>query len=372
MTETMAPSRTDAQAPVPAVEIEGLCRSFGTVKALDNVNLTIRKGELVSLLGASGSGKSTLLRQIAGFDTPTSGTIRLGGRDVTRLSPAQRDIGMVFQNYALFPHLSVRKNIEYGLKMRGWDAARRQARAAEMLGRMRLADFGDRLPAELSGGQQQRVAIARSLAFSPSLLLMDEPLGALDKALKEDMLEEIRRVHQEFGTTIVYVTHDREEALVLSDRIALMDQAQLKICAPVEDLYLRPPTAFAASFISGSCVLEPSAELQLTPADGGVAATITGSPTVLAGTGNTGSLDGFGLAVRPSGFSVDAAGAPGAFTAEVIESVFLGDQVRIIARLQAFDLRVKALVDLAAAPQLLPGQTIGLRPRPDAMSVVSL
>src|SRR5699024_2647664 len=183
--------------------------------------------------GPSGSGKSTLLKLLAGFEPATSGSVVFDGEDITMLSPAERECGMVFQNYALFPHLTVAANIEYGLKIRRWDKARRSARIEEMLELVGLTGYGERRPSELSGGQQQRVAIARALAYSPPLLLMDEPLGALDKALKQELLAEIRRVHREFSTTIFYVTHDREEALTLADRVALMSESPLVDCSPV-------------------------------------------------------------------------------------------------------------------------------------------
>jgi putative spermidine/putrescine transport system ATP-binding protein len=354
--------------PPPAVQLHGLGKEFGSVTALKDVNLAIGKGELVSLLGASGSGKSTLLRLIAGFDTPTSGRVILNGADVSRLSPARREIGMVFQNYALFPHLTVRRNVEYGLRMRGWSKRRRQERAEEVLDRMRLGALGGRLPRELSGGQQQRVAIARALAFSPRLLLMDEPLGALDKALKEDLLEEIRRVHREFNTTIIYVTHDREEALVLSDRIALMDAAELQVCAPVEDLFLRPPTAFAARFIAGANIFA-----------------LDGSPFSLAGGGGSRAViaagtrtfdvysaaeSGGALAVRPAGFRLTST-SQAAFRAQVVERVFLGDEARLRLRVEDVGTHVTALLPLQDAAGIAEGDIIGLDIDPAASSVVA-
>ena len=352
----------------PAVELQGLGKQFGPVTALADVTLSIAKGELVSLLGASGSGKSTLLRLIAGFDTPTSGRIVLNGEDVSRLSPARRGIGMVFQNYALFPHLTVRRNIEYGLRMRGWNATRRRERTDEMLERMRLGELGQRLPRELSGGQQQRVAIARALAFSPELLLMDEPLGALDKALKEDLLEEIRRVHREFSTTIVYVTHDREEALVLSDRIALMDAARLRVCDPVEDLYLRPPSAFAARFIAGA---------NLFPLDGQPFALVGGEgdrARISAGprTFEVHAAPGVErmLAVRPAGFRVRPAESA-ALRGRVLEQVFLGDEARLRVATDGREEPVTVLLPLAEVGGLTEGALVGLDPAPEASSLVA-
>jgi ABC-type Fe3+/spermidine/putrescine transport system ATPase subunit len=202
----------------------------------------------MTLLGPSGSGKTTILRLVAGFLEPTSGAIMLKGRDVSHFAPAQRDIGMVFQSYALFPHLSVAQNIAYGLKMRSWPRSRRHDRVEEMLALVGLEGMGDRLPRQLSGGQQQRVAVARALAFNPDLLLMDEPLGALDRELRVRMAKEIRRIHREFGVTVLYVTHDREEALSLSDRIAILHDGSLEAVDTPQNLFSFPSSRFVASF----------------------------------------------------------------------------------------------------------------------------
>ncbi|MCC7022423.1 MAG: ABC transporter ATP-binding protein, partial [Thermomicrobiales bacterium] len=206
---------------MPALRLRGLRKRFGGVEAVAGVDLALRRGEFLTLLGPSGSGKTTILKMIAGFERPSSGTIELTGRDVSTLSPAERGIGVVFQQYALFPHMSVAENIAYPLKLRRWTPADRQRRVAEMLELVKLGGYGDRYPRQLSGGQQQRVAVARALAFQPALLLMDEPLGALDRALRVGMQEEIRRIHRESGATVLYVTHDQEEALTMSDRVAI-------------------------------------------------------------------------------------------------------------------------------------------------------
>jgi putative spermidine/putrescine transport system ATP-binding protein len=356
-----------------AVDLRGLGKTFGPVTALEGVDLQIREGELVSLLGASGSGKTTLLRLISGFDSPTSGEIHLSGREVSSLSPASRDIGMVFQNYALFPHKTVRQNVEYGLVMRKWSKPDRVRRVDEMLDRMRLTGYGDRLPRELSGGQQQRVAIARALAFRPKVLLMDEPLGALDRALKENLLEEIRRVHREFGTTIIYVTHDREEALTLSDRIALMDAARLKVCAPVEELYLTPPTAFAASFISGAAILPLGGDGPLRVVGRGDGAmTVSDGVHTAEFRAAAAATDSLALAVRPVGF--DAATAVGdgpVVRGTVAETVFLGDQIRVRATLDGFGTTVSALLSLVDGHRLAAGDAVSFRIHPAAATIVA-
>jgi ABC-type Fe3+/spermidine/putrescine transport system ATPase subunit len=211
-------------------------------------------GEFLTLLGPSGSGKTTLLRIIAGFQAPSFGEILLNGADVTHLPPARRGIGMVFQQYALFPHMTVGDNIAYGLKLRRWSKAARRQRVEEMLALVRLDDFADRLPRQLSGGQQQRVALARALAYDPALLLMDEPLGALDRTLRLEMEEEIRRIHRDLGTTFVYVTHDQQEALALSDRIAVMRDGDIVAVDTPESLFLRPDSGFVAKFFADANV----------------------------------------------------------------------------------------------------------------------
>ena len=283
------------------------------------------QGELICLLGGSGSGKTTLLRLIAGFDSPSAGQIRLHGVDVSTLSPADREIGMVFQNYALFPHLTVARNIEYGLRMRGWHRGERATRVAEMVARMRLTGLEDRLPRQLSGGQQQRVAIARALAYSPQLLLMDEPLGALDKALKASLLQEIRRVHREFATTIIYVTHDQEEALILADRVVVLRESRMIACAPVRELYQYPPSGEVAQFFSAANLLP----VTVTGDGAGRRAEVSG------GGGHTVAIPP-GLAaadlvaaVRPADVRVGRTDTDWTLVAEVVDTVFLGDDLQV-------------------------------------------
>jgi putative spermidine/putrescine transport system ATP-binding protein len=237
------------------LELRGVSKHYGATVALDRVDLDVAEGEFVTLLGPSGSGKTTLLKIIVGFEAPTEGTVSLRGRDISGLPPADRGIGMVFQQYALFPHMTVADNIAYGLKRRGWPKAKRDERVAEMLDLIQLSGYGSRRPTELSGGQQQRVALARALAYGPEILLMDEPLGALDRLLRLEIEEQIRHIHRELGTTVVYVTHDQQEALALSDRIAIMRDGHILAIDTPEALYFRPQSEFVAGFFAGSNLL---------------------------------------------------------------------------------------------------------------------
>jgi putative spermidine/putrescine transport system ATP-binding protein len=237
------------------LRLQQVVKRYGDTTVLHGLDLDVHEGEFMTILGPSGSGKSTLLNLIGGFTSLTSGQILLGGRDVSTMSPAERGIGMVFQNYALFPHMTARANVEYGLKMRRWSRAARKARAEEMLAMVGLGDRAGHYPRQLSGGQQQRVALARALAFDPQLLLMDEPLGALDRELRIRMAGELRRIHSDVGTTVVYVTHDREEALTLSDRIAILRDGRLDSLDTPPALFSTPPSSFAASFFGGHNLL---------------------------------------------------------------------------------------------------------------------
>jgi putative spermidine/putrescine transport system ATP-binding protein len=231
------------------VEFRALRRSFGTTVALDGLDLTVRPGELLALLGPSGCGKTTVLRTLAGFAHPDSGQVLLDGRDVTRVPAHRRDTGMVFQAYSLFPHLNAVDNVAFGLRMRKVRAAERRARAAELLELVGLAGHGDRYPHQLSGGQQQRIALARALALRPRVLLLDEPLSALDAKVRLTLREEIRHLQQELGITTLFVTHDQEEALSMADRVAVMRNGRMEQCATPADLYGRPATAFVAEFV---------------------------------------------------------------------------------------------------------------------------
>lgn len=234
------------------LRLNGLHKAYGPAVAIDHVSLDIRRGEFMTFLGPSGSGKSTTLYITAGFEDLTSGSVVLDGRDLRGVSPSRRNIGMVFQRYTLFPHLSVAENIAFPLRVRKWTEARIRDKTARMLKLVHLEGFGERKPAQLSGGQQQRVAIARALAYDPPILLMDEPLSALDKKLREELQSELRHIHRETGVTVLYVTHDQEEALRLSDRIAVFNQGRIEQVGTCVEMYEAPATRFVASFIGNS------------------------------------------------------------------------------------------------------------------------
>ncbi|MDW4904311.1 ABC transporter ATP-binding protein [Streptomyces sp. ADMS] len=231
------------------VEFRGLRREFGPTVALDGLDLDVRPGELLALLGPSGCGKTTALRMLAGFEHPDSGAVLVDGEDVTQVPAHRRDAGMVFQSYSLFPHLSALDNVAFGLRMRKVRVSERRSRAAMLLELVGLTDKGERFPHQLSGGQQQRVALARALALRPRVLLLDEPLSALDAKVRLNLREEIRRLQQELGITTLFVTHDQEEALSMADRVAVMRSGRLEQCAAPAELYGRPATAFVAEFV---------------------------------------------------------------------------------------------------------------------------
>ena len=237
---------------IPAVVFEQVTRAFGEMKAVDGVDLRIEDGEFFTMLGPSGSGKTTCLRMIAGFDRPSAGRVYLHGADVTVLPPYERDVNTVFQDYALFPHMNVGENIGYGLKVRGVETSAREAAVTRMLEMVRLPGFGGRKPSQLSGGQRQRVALARALVNEPRVLLLDEPLGALDLKLRQEMQVELKSLQQRLGITFVFVTHDQEEALSMSDRIAVFNQGKIEQIGSPEQIYERPETAFVAGFVGTS------------------------------------------------------------------------------------------------------------------------
>ncbi|MGA6222716.1 ABC transporter ATP-binding protein [Streptomyces umbrinus] len=309
-----------AATTAATVEFRGLRREFGKTVALDGLDLTARPGELLALLGPSGCGKTTALRMLAGFEHPDSGEVLVDGEDVTRVPAHRRDAGMVFQSYSLFPHLSALDNVAFGLRMRKVRTTERQARAAELLELVGLGDKGGSFPHQLSGGQQQRVALARALALRPRVLLLDEPLSALDAKVRLTLREEIRRLQQELGITTLFVTHDQEEALSMADRVAVMRAGRLEQCAAPAELYGRPATAFVAEFVGTMSripgrVTDGTVEVlgQRLPVDGEAPA----SPEV-------------DVLVRPEAVRVTAEDAS---DARVVSSAFLGAATRVTVRL---------------------------------------
>jgi len=252
-------SQRDAGAPKPAaVRLVGVSKSFGDIQAVTALDLEIHDGEFFSMLGPSGSGKTTVLRMIAGFELPTLGSVLLDGRDVSRLAPYERDVNTVFQDYALFPHMSVLENVAYGLRVRRVPKTERRRRAGEALETVRLAGFEKRRPGQLSGGQRQRVALARALVNRPKVLLLDEPLGALDLKLREEMQVELKAIQRQVGITFVFVTHDQAEALTMSDRIAVFNQGHVEQVGTPAEVYENPASPFVAGFVGTSNLLEGS------------------------------------------------------------------------------------------------------------------
>ena len=248
--------RSRLASEIPDIRLTGLRKTYGDVVAVDSVDLEVARGEFFTLLGPSGSGKTTTLRMIAGFELPTAGTVELGGQDVSHLPPFDRDVNTVFQDYALFPHMTVGDNVAYGLMVKKVPKAERRQRTAEALEMVRLTGYADRKPGQLSGGQRQRVALARAIVNRPRVLLLDEPLGALDLKLRQEMQIELKRIQQEVGITFVYVTHDQEEALTMSDRVAVFNQGRIEQLGPPAEVYEHPASEFIAGFVGVSNVIE--------------------------------------------------------------------------------------------------------------------
>ncbi|WP_407309314.1 ABC transporter ATP-binding protein [Pseudomonas sp. nanlin1] len=318
--------------PAPAdqrtlVSLRHLNKHYGNFAAVDDISLDIQDGEFLTFLGSSGSGKSTTLSMLAGFEQPSSGEILVNGQSLVNVPPHKRDIGMVFQRYSLFPHLSVRDNIAFPLAIRKLASAEREKRVDAMLKLVQLDQFAHRRPAQLSGGQQQRVAIARALVYEPRILLMDEPLGALDKKLREDLQDELRQLHRRLGITIVYVTHDQEEAMRLSQRIAIFSHGKIVGLGSGYDLYQNPPNAFVASFLGNSNFLKLKAQSN-------AVATFEGKPLAIRPTANLQTEQDLLLMIRPEkALALSPAQAqleplPSGWnevTATVTEMLFLGE-----------------------------------------------
>jgi putative spermidine/putrescine transport system ATP-binding protein len=341
-----------------AIRLEGLSKVFDNgVVAVDHVSLAVREGEFFSLLGPSGCGKTTSLRLIAGFEEPTGGTIIIRGRDVTHIAPNRRDTGMVFQNYALFPHRTVFENVAFGLRMRRIARGELERRVEAVLRLVELHGLGARRPSQLSGGQQQRVALARAIVIEPTVLLCDEPLGALDKKLRQAMQFELKQLQRKIGVTLVYVTHDQEEALTMSDRIAVMDRGRVAQVGAPREIYDHPATRFVSDFIGDSNLLEGTAE-RVEP--GRVAiVTADGARLVAAGL-DVAPGDRVTLAVRPEKVRLVAdGGAPENVFAGTVESVnFQGDATLYRIALASGRLLLALVPNDGSRPLQAPGAAV--------------
>jgi putative spermidine/putrescine transport system ATP-binding protein len=348
------------------LKITGLSKKYGNFVALAPTHLDVAQGEFLTLLGPSGSGKTTLLSLIAGLSQPDSGHITINGKDVTYGAPYERDIGVVFQNYALFPHMTVAENIAFPLQMKNVKAADREKRVSDALEMVHLPHVAQRYPRELSGGQQQRIALARCMVYKPSIILMDEPLGALDKKLRDHMQLEIKRIHRELGTTIVYVTHDQEEAMTMSDRICLMNAGSIAQLGTPADLYFRPRNVFVADFLGESNLLDATVsqregdqvQVHIQGADKGAA--MVYDPAIQPG-GN------IKLMLRPQNLHVNDALAPAAsgreaMSAKVTDIMVTGGMTKLY--MQAGNASAESLVAAFPTNRLGAryeiGQTLGL------------
>ncbi len=341
--------------------MEGLRREYGPVVALDGLDLTIGPGELIALLGPSGCGKTTTLRLLAGLEDADAGQITVAGRDMTHLPASKRDMGMVFQAYSLFPHLTVQQNVAFGLRLRRVHAAQRDKRAIEMLELVGLSTQADRYPHQISGGQQQRVALARALAIEPQVLLLDEPLSALDAKVRAQLRDQIRRIQLEVGITTLFVTHDQEEALAIADRVGVMREGRIEQLAPPTEVYSRPATPFVAEFVglsnrlagivSGSTVTVRGRDLPL------VDRSIPAGPVTAL--------------VRPEAVTLasDSSGESGPLVGTVIASTFLGATSRVTVDLG--DTTILAQLSTSDATALPAGSRVALTIRPDPVLVAA-
>jgi putative spermidine/putrescine transport system ATP-binding protein len=325
----------------PAVEFRNVSRHFGPVRAVDGVDLSIAEGSFFAMLGPSGSGKTTCLRLISGFETPTGGEVRIFGEESATVPPNRRNVNTVFQDYALFPHMNVRDNVAYGLMVKGVDRSTRHARAEAMLALVKLEGYGDRKPGQLSGGQRQRVALARALVNEPRVLLLDEPLGALDLKLREAMQDELKALQQRLRITFVFVTHDQGEALSMADRVAVFSEGKVAQVGTPEEVYGRPRTRFVADFVGSSNVLPPDLTV------------VAGGPARWS-------------SLRPEQLRLVPA-ATAALAGPVIALRYLGSGTRALVRAGGADLAVflPAGSDLPA-----PGETVGLGFAPGALHVM--
>ncbi len=342
----------------PLVVFDSVQKSYdGEVLVVKDLNLNVARGEFLTMLGPSGSGKTTCLMMLAGFEPATHGEIYLDGQPINNVPPHKRGIGMVFQNYALFPHMSVAENLAFPLEVRKIDKSEIESRVNKALDMVQLGAFGDRRPAQLSGGQQQRVAVARALVFDPELVLMDEPLGALDKQLREQMQYEIKHIHENLGVTVVYVTHDQSEALTMSNRVAVFNDGVIQQLAPPDELYERPDNAFVAQFIGENNTLVGD----IKEADGdSVTVDVNGSIIKALNVNTEGVGNKTTLSIRPERVALnpDEGAYPNVFKAKVEELIYLGDHIRTRASVCGDDEFVVKIANTSALASLKEGTEV--------------
>lgn len=342
------------------IVLDGVTKAFGENVVVNNIDLSIGEGEFFSMLGPSGCGKTTTLRMIAGFEVPTEGTIILTGTDVTRVPPAKRNVNMVFQAYALFPHMTVQENIEFGLRIKRVKRDEVRARTAEAIESVQLEGFEARKPAQLSGGQQQRVALARALVNRPAALLLDEPLGALDMKLRKEMQHELKAIQVRTGTTFVYVTHDQEEALTMSDRIAVMNDGIVEQCAGPREIYEHPSTAFVAGFIGTSNIVNLRVDRSV---DGNAVMDVSEGNRIVAKS-DTKVGESLQVTVRPEKIHLGAGGLgddASMVGGRISDVVYLGSMTQIMVDLATGDsLTVHRLNDEATTTEAKVGDTVTL------------
>ena len=347
------------------VRFDGVQKSYdGETLVVKNLNLDVAEGEFLTMLGPSGSGKTTCLMMLAGFEIATHGEIVLDGQPINNVPPHKRNIGMVFQNYALFPHMTISENLAFPLEVRGMDRSDVEARVKRALDMVQLGEFGHRRPAQLSGGQQQRVAVARALVFEPKLVLMDEPLGALDKQLREQMQYEIKHIHENLGVTVVYVTHDQSEALTMSNRIAVFNDGVIQQLAPPEDLYERPENAFVAQFIGENNKL--SGKIKGFNGQTCRVAVEGGEIDALAVNVREGDSDTL-LSLRPERVTINPENGAFAniFEAKVEEQIYLGDHMRTRVNVCGHDDFIVKVANAAGHVHIKPGDIVNIGWHPE-------
>ena len=342
-----------------AIDIDSVVKTYGGQTAVDRVSLNVNAGEFVTLLGASGSGKTTTLMMIAGFVSPDAGEIRIAGKDISRLPPEKRGLGVVFQSYALFPHYTVYENIAFPLRLRNTGAAELDRKVKEVLSLVDLSAYGDRRISQLSGGQQQRVALARAIVFAPPVLLMDEPLGALDRKLRDQLQIEIKRIQRELGVTVVYVTHDQEEALSMSDRIAIMSGGRIAQLGTPDEVYERPQSPFVASFLGESNFIN----VRPVSANGKIADVVCTDDESLRFSGvlaeDARNAQSLVAMIRPEALGIGRSGATNTIRGTVRQREFLGASVRLFVNCPCGELTVRSS-RLDLDPAITPGSPVDL------------